>query len=72
MQTNSEAQEWDSALEASRLTAELEAICRIEPTASEDEAEELWTIPTCPRGRQVVLSKKNPKLDNYFGCLPVE
>ena len=71
MQTScsSEAQEWDSVLEASRLTAELEAACRIEATISEDEAEEVWTIPTCSRGRQVVLTKKNPKLDIYFSCL---
>jgi hypothetical protein len=71
MQTSNstESQDWDAALEASRLTAELEAACRIEATISEDEAEEVWTIPTCSRGRKVVLSKKNPKLDNYFSCL---
>ena len=71
MQTSNitEAREWDAALEASRLTAELEAACRIDATVSEDEAEELWTIPTCSRGRQVILTKKNPKLDNYFSCL---
>ena len=71
--TSTEAQEWDAVLEASRLTAELEAACRIDASVSEDEAEdeaeELWTIPTCSRGRQVVLTRKNPKLDNYFSCL---
>ena len=60
------------AIEASQLREELEAACRIEATVSEDETEELWIIPTCSRGRQVTLYKKNPKTDNYFSCLPLQ
>jgi hypothetical protein len=59
----------ESCPRSQQADAELEAACRIEATISEDEADEVWTIPPCARGRQVALTKENPKLDNYFSCL---
>ena len=58
------------ALEASKLTAQLEATCTLEDiSASWEDDDDSWTIPT-NRGRHVVLTRKNPNSKNYYDCLP--
>ena len=56
-------------IQASKLTAQLEAACTIEATASEEDAGELRTIPTSTRGRTVALTMKNLNRNNYYDCL---
>ena len=46
-------------LEASKLTARLEAACTIETATDEEDSEELWTIPTSTGGQQGVLTKRS-------------
>ena len=59
------------ALEASKLTAQLEAACTIEATTSDswEDLDDSWTIPTI-KGRPAVLTRKNPNSKNYYDCLP--
>ena len=61
------------AIEASKLTAYLEAACTIDATPEKDDSNESWTILPGNRGRKTVLIANNPKrkLDsNYYSCIP--
>jgi hypothetical protein len=65
----SEDQQVELALEASKLTAYLEAACTLEGPV-EDESEESWTILPGKSGRKVKLTTQNPQAkSNYYDCL---
>ena len=66
----SEDQQVALALEASKLTAYLEAACTL-VDSGKDESTESWTILPSKSGRKVKLTTQNPKAkSNYYDCLP--